>query len=109
MIAWILRRRISDVDNERLPPTEGQLTSAFLSLPNTKGSAGEKSASATAGATPMTQFRRTKEGGEPEAAEAKSLNTEIQDSEAEEHSSEEEASEKEVVYGPELARLSSED
>lgn len=80
----------------------------ILCRPNTKGSAGEKAASVTAGAIPMTRFRRTKEGGESEAAEAKSLNTELQDSGAEVRSSEVEASEKEVVCHPELARLSSE-
>jgi len=102
MIARILRRHTSDEGNERLPPIEGQLgqlTSAFLSLPNTKGGAGEKATSETApaGAT-------TKEGGE---SEAKKLNTEVQDSEAKVHSGEEEASE-EVVCRPEKARLSSE-
>ena len=100
MIARILCRRISDEGNQRLPPVDGQRTSAFLSLPNTNGGAGEKvaSASVTAGAT-------TKEGGE---SEAKKLNTEVQDSETEVRAREEETSEKEVVYRPEKARLSSE-
>ena len=81
-MCWIPRRRISDEDNERLPPIKGQLTSAPLPLPNTKGSAGEKAASATTtvGATPMTQSMRAKEGGE---SDDKKLNTEVQDREAE--------------------------
>ena len=105
MTARILPRRISDEVNEHLPPVDGQLTFAPSSLPNTKSSPGEKAATANAGATTMTPFRRTKEGGE---SEAKRLNTEVQDSEAEAHSSEEEASEKEVVFLPEKAHLSSE-
>ena len=73
MIARILRRGLSDEDNVHLPPIKGQLTSAPLPLPNTKGSAGEKAvrATATVGATPMTPFSSTKEGGE---SEAKKLN-----------------------------------
>jgi len=73
MIARILRRGLSDEDNEHLPRIKGQLTSAPLPLPNTKGSAGEKAvrATATVGATPMTPFSSTKEGGE---SEAKKLN-----------------------------------
>ena len=80
MIDWILRRRISAEANERLPPIKGQLTSTFLSLPSTKGNVSEKaaSASATAGPTPMTRFRMTNKGGEPEA---KNRNTEVQDNE----------------------------
>ena len=97
MIARILRRRISDKDNECLPPIEGQPTSTPLFLPNTKGSVGEKAASATVtlGATPMTPFRRTKEGRE---SGAKEPNTEVQDSdaEAEVHSSENEMCEKQL-------------
>ena len=106
MIARILRRRISDEDNERLFRIEGQLTSAFLSLPNTETSAGKKAATATsrAGATPIAPFRRMEDGGE---SEAKRINPEVQDGEAEVRSREEGAS-KEGVRRPEKARLSSE-
>jgi len=41
MIAWILHRRRSD-ERKCLPPIEGQLMYAPLSLPNTEGSAGEE-------------------------------------------------------------------
>ena len=69
MIARILRRRTSDEDHERLSTIKEQLTSAFLSLPNTKCSADEKQASASGivGATSMTLLRGTMEGMEPEA------------------------------------------
>ena len=63
MIARVLCRRRLDEGNERLPTAEGQRTSAFLSLPDMEGNAGEEVAGATAtvGATPMTRFRSTKE------------------------------------------------
>ena len=103
----ILHRRISDEDNERLFHIKGQLTSAFLSLPNTKVSAGKKAASKTsrAGATAMTPFRGMKEGRK---SEAKRLNPEeVQNREAEVRSREEGAN-KEGVRRPEKACLSSE-
>jgi hypothetical protein len=56
-----------------------------LPLPNAKGNADERAASAssTAGATPMARFKRMSEGGE---LVAKKHNTEVQDREAEVHS-----------------------
>ena len=102
----ILHRRISDEDNERLFRIKGELTSAFLSLPNTKFSASKKATSKTsrAGATAMTPFRGVKEGRE---SEAKRPDPEVQDREAEVRSREEGAN-KEGVRRPEKARLSSE-
>ena len=102
----ILRRRILDEDNKRLPPIKRQLTSAPLSLPNAKGNASERvaSASAAAGAAPTTPITRTTEGGKPEA---KKVNTEVQDREAKVRSREEDAGKKDVVRHLEKAHLSS--
>ena len=76
MIAHILRRRISDEDYEHLFRIKGQLSIAFLSLPNTKAGTGKKAASVTSKASEkaMKPFRRIKEqeGGESKAKRDKS-------------------------------------